>query len=180
MCFNCDETYHIGHRCKKLFIIISEDWEEEEEELVLNETEKDEEFHISVDALASQITPDTIKLLGTVGRHKITVLVDTGSTHSFLDVGTAKRLGYELEYITLMVIVADGEKLECNTKYPKLEWEMGKCRFSSAMRVLRLGGCDMVVGVDLIRQLGPVSFDFDGHKIRFERNRKIMTLQGIQ
>lgn len=34
----------------------------------------------------------------------------------------------------------------------------------------------MVVGVDLLRQLGPV----DNHIIQFVRNRKTITLQGLQ
>lgn len=76
----------------------------------MHENDKeDEEFYIFVHALAGQVTPDTIKLLGIVGKHKITVLIDTGSTHSFSDVCATKRLGCELEYANpLMVTIAYG------------------------------------------------------------------------
>lgn len=177
LCFNCDKVYHPGHKCKKLFVIMGVD-SEGDDEVVLDEKNSDgEDFHISVHALAGQTAPDTIKLLGTSCKHQLSVLIDTGSTHSFLDSSTARKLGCELEYTNpLLVTIADGGKIECNAKCPKFEWEMGQCRFTAAMRILKLGGCDMVVGVDLLRQLGPITFDFDNHRIKFNRQGKEITL----
>ncbi|XP_057780007.1 uncharacterized protein LOC130998610 [Salvia miltiorrhiza] len=181
LCFNCDEPYQIGHKCKKLFTIICEE-SQEEVELVLHAVEEaEDDFQISVNALAGQLAPDTIRLQGKVGRHSITILIDTGSTHSFLDEMAARRIGCEVEYTNpLLVTVADGGRIECNTRCPKLEWEMGACQFSSAMRLLRLGGCDMVVGVDLLRQLGPITFNFGEQNIKFTREGKDILLQGIK
>lgn len=62
--------------------------------------------------------------MGKVGKNHIAILIHTGNIHSFLDDMTAKKLGYELEFTNpLLVTVADGGKLECNTRCPKLEWE---------------------------------------------------------
>lgn len=180
LCFNCDEPYQWGHKCKKLFVIICED--NQETELLLQEVEsEEEEIMVSVHALMGQVVADTIKIKGKVGKQEITILIDKGSTHSFLDQMTAKRLKCEMEYTNpLRVTVADGGKLECNTRCPKLEWEMGKYRFSTSIRILQLGGCDMVIGVDLLKQWEPVTFNFTDQNIRFTSGGTEVVLQGIK
>ncbi|KAL8551445.1 hypothetical protein ACS0TY_000515 [Phlomoides rotata] len=156
LCFNCDETFFPGHKCKKLFVIMMDDEREEEEEMVLEEVEDEVQSHvISFNAMAGHSTPDTIKITGKVGPQTLTILLDTGSTHSFIDPYTAGRLGCAVEYTNpLLVTVADVSKMECNSKCSKFEWEMGNCKFTILVRVIKLGGCDMVLGVDLLSQLG--------------------------
>lgn len=43
------------------------------------------EMKILIHALNGEDHPQTIKLQGTVKKNKITILVDSGSTHNFLD-----------------------------------------------------------------------------------------------
>ncbi|KAH6766795.1 hypothetical protein C2S52_017778 [Perilla frutescens var. hirtella] len=114
-------------------------------------------------------------------RHEITVLIDTRSTHNFLDQMTSRRLDCNLECTNpLKVTVTNGEKLECNSRCPKLDWKMGKCRFCTPMRIIQLGGCDMVIRVDLLRQLGPVTFNFAEQNIKFNSEGSEIVLQGIK
>lgn len=169
--------YHIGHKCKKLFVILGEECIIEEEVEVGENSEEYKDLHISIHALAGQITPDTIKLLGRVGKHHISILVDTWSTHSFLDPSTTRKLHCELEYTNpLLVTVADGGRIECNSKCFNFQWEMEGHRFSTNVRILKLGGCDMVIGVDLLRKLGPVTFDFENQRIQLVGNGNRITL----
>lgn len=87
------------------------------------------------------------------------MLIDISITHSFLDAMITRKIGCVLKFTNLFrVTVADGGTLECNTRSPKIDLEMGNCRFSAAMRILKLGGSDMVIGMDLLRQLGSVTF----------------------
>lgn len=112
-------------------------WAKEEEECIVldesvQENEKDEDYTILVHAFARQSTPDTIKLTRRVKNNKLSILVDTGSTHNFLDPQAAKRVGCKLEYTNpLLVTVADGGKMNCNSKCFGFRWEMGKHAFSS-------------------------------------------------
>lgn len=46
--------------------------------------------------------------------------------------------------------------------------------------ILKLGGYDMVIGLDPLRQLGPVTFNFDEQSISFQRGGKTVTLNGIK
>lgn len=57
---------------------------------------------------------------------------------------------------------------------------MGNCQFKVAVRILQLGGCDMVVGVDLLKQLGPMTFNFDDQSIKFTRRQTEVVLQGVK
>jgi len=53
-----------------------------------------------------------MRVAGKVGAHPIHILVDSGSTHNFLDAATAKQLKCELFKIPpIAVAVADGAQL---------------------------------------------------------------------
>lgn len=92
ICFNCDEKYTYGHNCKKVFQI--EGFEDGALAELTDESNADTEEapHISLTAIGGQLNPEAIKILGKVKNNTISILVDTGSTHSFLDPHTAKRL----------------------------------------------------------------------------------------
>ncbi|KAG8380737.1 hypothetical protein BUALT_Bualt06G0047200 [Buddleja alternifolia] len=125
LCFHCVEPYTFGHKCRKLFTIVATELSEEEsiDEEGDKVDEEEEDLAISVHALGGKVVQDTIKLLGNVKNNTISVLVDIGSSHSFLDPYVAKKTGYEVEYTNPMqVTVADGNKLECNTRCPKFTW----------------------------------------------------------
>ncbi|KAK6121889.1 hypothetical protein DH2020_044363 [Rehmannia glutinosa] len=72
---------------------------------------------------------------------------------------------------------SDGGKIECNSKCPTFEWEMGNCKFCTSVRILQLGGCDMVIGVDLPRKLVLRTFDFNNHGVKFEWKGKPVYLK---
>ncbi|GJR44131.1 putative nucleotidyltransferase, ribonuclease H [Tanacetum coccineum] len=55
--------------------------------------------HISLNALARVNTFHTMRIKGHMGRQDIHILVDSGSTHNFVDVLCAKRLGCEIRSI---------------------------------------------------------------------------------
>lgn len=48
---------------------------------------------------------------------------------------------------------------------------MGSCKFSTTIRILKLGGCDIVIKVDLMRQLSPITFNFEDQSIKFNRGK---------
>ncbi|XP_026452082.1 uncharacterized protein LOC113352482 [Papaver somniferum] len=46
------------------------------------------------------------------------------------------------------------------------------------MRLLKLGGCDMVLGVDWMRDMSPMLFDFNKLTVTFTKDGESITLQG--
>lgn len=79
----------------------------------------------------------------------ITILVDSGATHSFVDPKIVKQVRLEIqEHSVLEVSVANGERMYCNQVCRKLRWFMQGHQFEYDLRVLKLGGCDMILGGD--------------------------------
>jgi hypothetical protein len=53
---------------------------------------EEENSEISLHAITGSNHPNTMRLIGWVGNHKIIVLVDHGSTHKFLDSSMGRKL----------------------------------------------------------------------------------------
>ena len=57
-------------------------------------------------------------------------------------------------------------------------WEMQGEEFEIDLRLLKLRGCDVVWGVDWMKQMSPICFDFNRIEVTFEKEGKGMTLVG--
>ena len=98
LCYNCDDKYFSGHKCKeqKFFMAISEDILEEDVETPLVSKSLystditppldslEVEPVISLNALTGFSAPQTFKLIGYIKHQKVIILVDSGSTHNFI------------------------------------------------------------------------------------------------
>ncbi|KAL2505089.1 Uncharacterized protein Adt_20710 [Abeliophyllum distichum] len=141
------------------------------------EQESEEVMEISINALDDKMRHKTIRVPGLIKWKKISILIDSGSTHSFVDEGLISQLKYNTNQSkSLTVTVANGEKLQSNAICRPLVWRMRGLEYQFKMRTLKLGGSDMVLGVDWLNQFGPVPFDFDEGHISFMSNKKRVTL----
>ena len=97
LCFKCRDKYTIGHQCKKqLLLLEGEEGEEEEEMVVIEDKEVEGKGAISLHAIKGMASSKIIKVEGKVQDNTFMVLIDSGSTHSFLNEGTAKRMKWPL------------------------------------------------------------------------------------
>ncbi|KAK6145001.1 hypothetical protein DH2020_021821 [Rehmannia glutinosa] len=72
-----------------------------------------EEIQMSLNALAGEDGLTTMRLFGECGGHMLHILIDSGSTLSFLQEATTRRLGCKLSAVKpLLVKVANGQRLE--------------------------------------------------------------------
>ena len=72
-------------------------------------------MEISIHALAGGSEHKTIRLKGVIKEIGIAALIDSGKTHCFLDEQVAKSLGLGSREHTLVVKVANGEKVQSNS-----------------------------------------------------------------
>ena len=78
-----------------------------------------------------------IKISGNVGKRKLLILIDSGSSHSFLDKSTTKELRCVLQStIPLYVTVANGHKMISWYKCNGFTWRMQEHEFSVDLRIL--------------------------------------------
>ena len=95
--------------------------------------------------------------MGTHKNKNLHILMDTGSTHNFLDVGIAKALGCILTPISPVWIEAVGENhICCSTICKQFEWEIQGEIFKTDLYVIPLGATEMVLGIQWISALGDI------------------------
>lgn len=177
LCYRCGEKYFVGHQCKpkQLNAMTADDMELRErsqEELQLQEGEIMDEA-ISLHALSGVEMPNTIRLRGEAKKNSLTIQVDSGSTHSFLDLETAKQIGCPITRVGAMrVTVADGNHILSLHNCPKFRWKIQGVEFEDSIRLLRLGGNNMVLGGDWMKLHNPVLLDFVDYKIQVTHHGK--------
>ncbi|KAA8544487.1 hypothetical protein F0562_022473 [Nyssa sinensis] len=148
LCYNCNEKFVPGHRCKKLFLIEA-CFEEADGDVIMDEEETDHaEFkelpEISLHAISGACASETMRVRGGIGHVSTTVLVDSGSTHNFMSEVLAKKVGLQLEHGgRFEVVVASGEKLSSPEGY------------------------DIVLGTQWLCTLGPILWDFAKLQMKF-------------
>lgn len=78
----------------------------------MEDKEDTEQLEISVHALAGSATPQTMQVQAFVKKSSITVLIDLGSTHNFVDPAVTRRLHcWTTPNDRLEVMVVKGGKL---------------------------------------------------------------------
>jgi hypothetical protein len=106
LCYNCDDKYFPGHKCKEqdIFMAISKDISEEDVEtpLVSKSPETTDitppldplevEPVISLNSLIGFSTPQTLQLIGYIKHRKVIILVDSGSTIILFIAALPKKL----------------------------------------------------------------------------------------
>lgn len=76
------------------------------------------------------------------------ILIDSGSTHNFLDTKSAAKLGCKVDTISLQAVtVADGNHIACQHRVKDFSWQLGGSTFTTEALLIDLGSCDMVLGV---------------------------------
>jgi hypothetical protein len=159
LCFKCGEKFDPTHQCAKkqgaeLHAITTEDSPVQISEEVLNMLEMQDiaeaqQLSLSIHALAGTDSGDTIRLRATVGDQSLLILVDSGSTGSFLNAAMLPRLRCAAQTTTpVSVKLANNEVLHCDQWIPSLTWCIQGEQFHTPMRVLPLGAYDAILGVD--------------------------------
>lgn len=74
---------------------------------------EDMEPRVSMNAMNGVSWFHTMRINGHVGKKTLHILLDFGSTHNFLDVSLARKLGCQMESIAMQyVTIADGNQLQ--------------------------------------------------------------------
>ncbi|XP_039044642.1 uncharacterized protein LOC120184185 [Hibiscus syriacus] len=186
LCYKCGDKFTPGHHCKLKQLNSMEEVEEQEEAEELQAAqnninkipseEKDPE--ISMNAITGSSGSSTLRIQGFIKGKPLSILIDSGSTHSLVTNRWAKE-GQELEETNPLVItVANGDKLYSTSKSKQLSWEMQDFLFAYDFRVLPLGGSDMVLGVDWMKKYSPVLMDFNNMTLSFKMGDQEIVLRG--
>ncbi|XP_049932541.1 uncharacterized protein LOC126409878, partial [Nymphaea colorata] len=191
LCVSCEEKWFKGHKCKRFqLMVVVEDEDEvevsipvEEEQPVEQECPTEiEKVDGVLHSMRDPNRPKAMRVLGTIQGHRVTILLDSGATHNFMSLETAKDSGCTLEdQAPLTVLVGDGTRLPCVHICRNMDITVQGIPYKIDVLVLPIKGMDLVLGVDWLETLGGIYWDFSKMKMRFEREGgDQVTLEGIQ
>jgi hypothetical protein len=155
LCFNCDHKYSQGNRCSEKKLLYIEGPNEEEEEEPILESDKDlyDESHdsqpiISCHALFGFSAPQTFKVVGFLKKKKVTVLIESGSTHNFIKKKLATHLNYFIYPAQeFQVLITIGGTISYSRNFHSIKISMGYYHLDSPMYAISMGVADIVLGV---------------------------------
>ncbi|GAU45976.1 hypothetical protein TSUD_401160 [Trifolium subterraneum] len=194
LCYNCDEKYAPGHRCKRTFHILIAEPDIPSTSLDLStqlllepKTQppadplpEPDPTQISLHALLGHSKPQTLRFLGHINKSPVVVLVDSGSTHNFIQDRIVKQLGLPQTLShTFQVLVGNGEELKCDTMCQQVDLTIDSHHVLMDLFVLPLSGANIVLGVQWLKTLGPVLTDYNQLTLKFLKNGQIAQIQGI-
>ena len=93
-----------------------------------------------------------MRIWGRINHHDMVILIDSGSTHNFLDEALWKLL--KLPISTHEVRVANGDVLSTKGACNEVQIKLQGTLFQIDLNVLPLGGCDVVLGTQWLYSLG--------------------------
>jgi hypothetical protein len=99
----------------------------------------------------------TLCLLGSLQGRLSNILVDSGSSHSFLSSQVASQLtGISSLSTPLFVKVANGQILDCSAQLMQAEWLVAEFLFKTDLKVIALATYDMILGMDWLEMHCPM------------------------
>jgi hypothetical protein len=121
----------------------------------------------------------TMKVIGYVKKKPLQILIDSRSTHNFLDLTVRKQVGSRLIHTQpLQVSVADGSKISSSNICKELVWKIQDVNFQADVMVLPLGGSEMMLGVQQLSPWGSITRDFQQLRMQLFIKGKRHVLKG--
>jgi hypothetical protein len=128
---------------------------------------------ISLATITSISQSQTLKLKGHIKKDNVIVLIDTRSTHNFLDINVARNLKiFIYPVLDMKVMVADGKKIKNVRKCYKVKLQIQDFNLEIELYTIPLGGVDVVLGVQWLQTLGTYLVNHQDHFIKFKRQGK--------
>lgn len=161
-CYHCTEKYTVDHKCANKGVFLLELTEDDEGGETLDDV------GISLHALTGIDIGTTMKLSVCLYGRQLVALVDTGSTHSFINDSVVSQLQLQVEPRPgLTVKVANGDRVTTAGVCTQLPLVIGEADFSTSFYTLPWDGFDIVLGVHWLRTLGPILWNFEALSMSF-------------
>ncbi|KAJ3705864.1 hypothetical protein LUZ61_009569 [Rhynchospora tenuis] len=185
-CHYCGEKYFYGHKCstKAVNNVISDQGEYiVEEEVSVDEQAEEEEGEVIEQAIISMYATEktqvnTMKFKGQIGNIPVCTLVDSGSTQSFVNPEVVKGLQLPVRRTSPMVVmVANGHTMVTDMQCDALNFSIQGHEFVKDVRLLSVQGYDMILGLDWLKELGPMQIDWGKGRLQFNNAGKTVALQ---
>ena len=189
LCFKCGEKWSPAHTCPPhislhvleeildaLDIVDTVDDQDSDEEV----TPQQEVLAVMPAPNAQKVHRQTLKLLGQIGKHKVLILVDSGSIGTFVSEQLVKQLKLPTLSCTASTFrAADGGVMLCDRSVSQLKWFIQGHSFVSEAKVLPLKCYDLILGEDWLEEFSPMLIDYKLKTMQITHQGKQIQLQGV-
>jgi hypothetical protein len=191
LCFKCGDKYDPTHVCgqkQAATLNVMEDGEctillsEEVLNLIeMNDVAEAQQLSLSIHAMDGSEGAETLRLRAMVGNQVFIILVDSGSSSSFIHPHVLSKIQCTVTEVPSMAVkVANGEFMHTSKLVPEFTWWSQGATFVTPMRVLDLGAYDAILGIDWLKKYSPMTTDWAKKSLSFPHNGTQVTLQGLQ
>ncbi|KAM0865713.1 hypothetical protein ACQ4PT_043087 [Festuca glaucescens] len=189
LCYKCGEKWSKEHSCpatvqlhvvEELFALFSPEEVTGSESTEQQEESPETVCSISVHALtgSSANTPGVIQLQAFIEDKEILILVDSGSSASFINQHLADTMqGAQPLSQPCRVNVADGTQYKCSAYIPQCQWTANDHQFTTDLKILPLGSFDAILGMDWLEQHNP-DIDWVMKTLQISGPEGVIHLQG--
>jgi len=187
LCIHCGAKWSRDHRCaqvvhlnslEELLALFSEDD-------IDADTEHSEHDHnevqmmLSVAMVSSISSALSMSFEGQLGDTPIRILLDSGSTHTFISTSVAASCS-ELQTLQfpVQVMVANGQVLTCTQFAPAAVWSIQGLEFQSDLKVIPLSYYDMILVMDWLTSHSPTKIHWAHQWLQIPYQQTTVQLTG--
>ncbi|XP_061337226.1 uncharacterized protein LOC133284249 [Gastrolobium bilobum] len=184
ICYTCDEKWNPRHKCQSKFFLLVGDFEEIAEEadehIVWQPEGTPEVTHAAaLHSLKGDKNPRAIQFRVQLHNRMVSILVDSGSSHNFLQKQLVEDMGLStLKVPRMRVFLGNGEFMVCDRKCLAVPLEIQGYAFTVDLWVIELTGFDIILGISWLSQLGRVIHDYVELSMEFMSSGGRVILQG--
>jgi hypothetical protein len=137
--------------------------------------------NLSLNAVSGTDTGDCMKVRALVNSKVMLILVDSGSSHSFVSKSFLEDLHIKpLPTQPRKVKLANGGIMVTDMWVPKMEWWASGHTLTADMKVLKLSAYDAILGYDWLKPHSPMICHWEDRTLQFVDQGRDITLQGVQ
>jgi hypothetical protein len=124
---------------------------------------------------------NTFRMRGVLQGKKISVLIDGGDSHNFMDSSLLQRRHIPTtEFEGFHVEVAGGRTMPCDKYIPRMKLTLGRNDLAQDFYVMDLPDTNIILGVQWLSTLGLVTTNYKTMEMSFtDENGKKVVLRGM-
>jgi hypothetical protein len=124
---------------------------------------------------------NTFRMRGVLQGQRVSVLIDGGASHNFIDVALLKRRHIPtVEFEGFKVEVAGGSTMPCDRYIMGLNCTLGRHELTHDVYVMDLPNTNIILGVQWLSTLGPITTNYKTMEMSFiEKGGRKVVIRGM-
>jgi hypothetical protein len=188
-CFKCGTKWAPGHKCaqsiplhlmEEVLELFTEQQEQDHHVSDLSDSDS-ELLSLSLCAAAGACGKKSIRLHGLAGKQELLILIDSGSSASFISKSVVDRMSLPTQStLPVQVAVASRAKMLSIEIVEHFSWLTQGQTFSTSLRFLPLQCYDIVLGMDWLETFSPMWIYWKRKILRFTHKGNRVQLHGVK